>query len=90
MQYHTADELDSEVLHAETSPCAFTAYGKSFRQDVVKRLPFSKSAFELIRLGSELIICQRLHLFIIRLDAVDDLFDFLYFFCVKISEDLFH
>ena len=36
------------------------------------------------------IIGQLLHRLVIRLDDVDGLFDFLYFLCIKISEDLFN
>ena len=90
MQNDTADELYSEVLHPEASPCAFTAYRKSFRKDVIESLAISKPVSELLRLASQLIIRQRLHLFIIGLDAVDYLLYLLHLFGIKVAKDFFH
>ena len=90
MQNDTADELYSEVLHSEASPRTFTAYRESFRQYVIESLAVSEPVFELLGLASQFIIGQRLHLFVVSLDAVDYLLYLLHLFGVKIAKDLFH
>ena len=90
MKHDSADELHSEMLHAQRSPCGFPAYGECLGKYVVERLALSKPALELIRLGSQFFIGELLHLPVVRLNYVYDLFDLLYLLGIEVAEDLFH
>ena len=95
---HTADELYSEMLHAETSNCTLTAYGECLRQYVVDGLKRTFLAFlsyraktllELDGLGTQLIVGQRLHLLIVRFNYVYYFLNLLDLTLIEVSKNLF-
>ena len=56
MKYYASDELHSEMLHSQRTPCCLAAYGECFRQNVIEGLALSKSRLEFPGLSSKLII----------------------------------
>ena len=90
VQYHAADELHPEVLHAQASPCAFSTDRKGLWQNIVQGLSVLQSFPELRRLRLQLLIAECLHLLVQCLHLIYNFSYFLYFFFIQITEDLFH
>ena len=90
MEYDAADDLYTEVFHAQGSLCTFTAYRKSFRQKIVQCFPCCNTVFELLCFSPQLLIGKLLHFLIKSHNLVCNFFDFLNFFLIEIAENLFH
>ena len=73
MQAHAADELHIKMAHAEHTARALTDNSKSFGQDIVKRLTIREALTEFVRVSRQLVVCQRLHLRLQRIDLLDHL-----------------
>src|SRR5690606_27412552 len=61
VQHHAADQLDVEVAHAMHPPPCLTHHCERFRQQRIQRGAFAQALAELVGLGSQLSIRQRLH-----------------------------
>ena len=70
MQHDAADELHAVRPHAEHAVRRLAADGKRLGQEVVEVLAALIALAELVRLFTQLLIRQRLHLVLHRLDAV--------------------
>ena len=91
MEHDTTYHLNVEMLHAQTSPCTFPAYGECLRQYIVQRLSVLLDAlFEFRSLLTQLIVRKRLHFLFICHDFIGYLRNFLYFLFVEISKDLLY
>ena len=72
MQHDAAYELDAEGLHAQHSPGRLPRHGKGLGQDTVQVLARLVARLELVRLGAQLLVGERLHLRLQRLDLIRD------------------
>ena len=78
MQHDAADELHAVRPHAEYAVRRLAADGKRLRQEVVEVLAALIALAELVRLFTQLLIRQRLHLVLHGLDARDERHKLLY------------
>ena len=85
MQAHTTNQLDIEVTHAEYTARCLADNRERLRQKVIHRFPSSETFFELIRIASQFIVRQILHLRLERVDFLDDLAITGYFFIVIVT-----
>ena len=85
MQAHTTNELNIEVTHAEHAARCFAYDCKSLRQEIIHRLASSQTLSELIRIASQFIIRQILHLRLECVDFLDDLAITGYLFIVIVT-----
>ena len=60
MEDDAADELDVEVAHADAPPRRLADDGEGLRQDVVHALAVGQALAELVGLGAQLGVAQRL------------------------------
>lgn len=62
VQDHAADQLDIEVSHPEHAHACLANHGKSFRQQCIKGSTGLDTLAESICFGTQLSVCQSLHL----------------------------
>ena len=72
MQHLAADELYIEVPHAEHAAAGFAHDSERFGEHVVDRRPVGDAPAELVRLGAELLVGQRLDLRFERANLADE------------------
>ena len=87
MQHDAADELHAVRPHAEHAVRRLAADGKRLGQEVVEVLAALIALAELVRLFTQLLVRQRLHLVLHGLDARDERHKLLYFTLRAGAED---
>ena len=78
MEHDAADDLHRKVAHLQHAGRSLAADGKCLGQEVVEVLAALIALAELVRLFTQLLIRQRLHLVLHGLDARDERHKLLY------------
>src|SRR5690606_11151443 len=73
VRHHAADQLHVVMPHAVHPPCGFADYGEGFRQQRIQRRAVAEALAELVGLGPQLGIRQRLHVGLKRGNLLGDL-----------------
>lgn len=90
MQGHATDQLDVEVAHAHHPLASLANHGEGFGQQLVERFALGVALLEFSRFRLQLLVGERHHLGLERIDGLYSLGHALYITLVLASKSFFN